>query len=287
MVLPLFVFFLVNLGSAMEMIRLHGNLQMALWDVGSRMCVYGHVIGATDDLGDESVDGAYTGNGSAGNAGGADAQGKTLLQEMGDIALSYTYVKSCVVAYAGEEYLQASPLSHGVSGLQFWESGILGESGTDVEGILSGDVLDIVLTYQVSPWLDLPFVPPFRMSNRYYGRMWTGYELDTSLSALEQDVVYVAEHGEVYHERADCTHLQLSVREVSPWTVRLARNESGGRYQKCSKCGTMAYQGSLFIAREGDYYHYVRDCPGLKRTVHTIPRQQASQYRACSRCGQP
>ena len=40
-VLPLFLFFFLNLGSAMEMIRLHSNLQLALLQVGNRLSVYG------------------------------------------------------------------------------------------------------------------------------------------------------------------------------------------------------------------------------------------------------
>ena len=39
-VLPLFLFFFLNLMSSIEMIRLHGNLQLALWETGNRMTVY-------------------------------------------------------------------------------------------------------------------------------------------------------------------------------------------------------------------------------------------------------
>ena len=37
LLLPLFLFFFVNMGCAIEMIRLHGNLQFSLWQLGSRM----------------------------------------------------------------------------------------------------------------------------------------------------------------------------------------------------------------------------------------------------------
>jgi len=40
-VLPLFFFFFLDLTSSIEMIRLHGNFQMALWDVGNTISVYG------------------------------------------------------------------------------------------------------------------------------------------------------------------------------------------------------------------------------------------------------
>ena len=47
-VLPLFLFFLLNLSCAVEMIRLHGNLQLALWETGSRLTVYGYVLEESD-----------------------------------------------------------------------------------------------------------------------------------------------------------------------------------------------------------------------------------------------
>lgn len=272
-VLPLFLFFFVNLGSAIEMIRLHGNLQLALWDVGNRMCLYGYAANLPAGTGD----GAW---------GGTEEDGNALLREMGDVALTYTYVKSQVVNYAGENYLQTSPLSYGVSGLQFWESDVFGENRMAGEEEILGDVVDVVMTYQVSPWLNIPFLRPFRMTNRYYGKLWTGYELhvDSADADEERDKVYVAENGSVYHERADCTHLKLSIREASLAEAKAARNESGDRYEECSKCGKKPFQGTVFIAREGEYYHYDRDCSGLKRTIYTITRRQASKYKPCSRC---
>lgn len=269
-VLPLFLFFFINLGSAMEMIRLHDNLQLGLWDVGNRMCVYGYAVKAGSTVSDT-------------DSKKLDKEDREWWQEWGDIVLSYTYIKNQVVNYVGEEYLEESPLSHGVSGLQFWESDVL--QSKDVS--TSGDVLDIVMTYQVAPWIEIPFVRPFRMVNRYYGRVWTGYDLSGGApdGNSVQDVVYITENASVYHENINCTHLKLSIREVSLEEALAARNENGGRYTECAKCKKKPFQGTVFIGREGDCYHYDRACSGLKRTIYTIPRQQASKYRPCSRCG--
>ena len=55
--LPLFLFFFLNLGCALEMIRLHGNLQLALWETGSKLSVYGYAVSSgempEDDSGEE------------------------------------------------------------------------------------------------------------------------------------------------------------------------------------------------------------------------------------------
>lgn len=260
-VLPLFLFFLVNLGSAIEMIRLHGNLQMALWECGNRMCVYGYINAPCDD-GDAQID-------------------RSVWQEMGDIALTYTYVKGQVVDYVGRDYLEEAPLCKGASGLQFWESDV-----GAVDEAVSGDVLDIVMTYQVKPPLDIPYVKPFRMANRYYGRLWTGYDVTRANEGKDkEDIVYIAENAQVYHESRNCTHLSLTIQEVAWSELSDARNEKGARYMKCQKCGDEIGGAVAYVAREGDAYHKNLDCSGLKRTVYIMLRELAiEKYRACSRC---
>ena len=263
-VLPLFMFFFMNLGSAIEMIRLHGNLQLALWESGNRMCVYGYV-------------GALGG----GEAAKEEKREHSVWEEMGDIVLSYTYVKSQVVDYVGRDYLEESPLCKGADGLQFWES----HMGTSDE-VVSGDILDIVMTYQVSPLMEIPYVKPFRMFNRYYGRLWTGYDVGGANGGEKrEDVVYVAENATVYHEFRECTHLKLSIQEVSWSGVPFLRNENGSKYRQCSKCGKEIAGPVAYISKEGDFYHKSRNCPGLKRTVYPMLRELAvEKYRPCSRC---
>ncbi len=264
LILPLFLFFFINLGSAIEMIRLHGNLQLALWDSGNRMCVYGHVSAAEGE--DASKD---------------ERKNRGVWEEMGDIALSYTYVKGQVVDYVGRDYLEESPLCDGIQGLQFWESDV-----GALDAAVSEDILDIVMTYQVSPLMNIPYVKPFRMSNRYYGRLWTGYDVTVAdKEGVREDIVYVAEHAMVYHESATCTHLKLTIREVTMVEALKARNENGGKYTQCSKCVDKKLGATVFIAKEGDFYHRDKECSGLKRTIYTMLRELAvEKYRPCSRC---
>lgn len=254
-VLPLFLFFFINLGCAIEMIRLHGNLQLALWETGNRLSVYGYALGE---------------EGREGETG--------FLQEVSDVAFSYGYVKGQVVSYTGKEYLNQSPLTYGTDGLQFLESEIF----------TAQDTFEIVLTYEVSPWMEVPGVKPFRMANKYYGHIWNGYRLPgTSTEGEEQaDFVYVAQNGTVYHDDRNCSHLSLTIRQVGAEQVDQERNASGGRYTACEKCAKGSMPSSVYIGVEGDRYHYDRDCSGLKRTVFTMTRQEAKeQYRPCSRCG--
>ncbi len=245
-VLPLFLLFFLNLSCAMEMIRLHGNLQLALQDVGNRLSVYGYAFKETD-----------------------------LQENVAGIVLSYGYVKEEMTKYAGEDYLDASPLAYGAEGLQFWESKALDDDGE----------FEINVTYLVSPWSDLAGFLPFRMGNRYYGHFWTGYEIPGASGEEKAQTVYVAENGRVYHESIGCSHLTLSVTETSPAEVLKLRNENGGRYSLCERCGTDKGGDAVFITSEGSRYHCRQDCPGLKRTIFSLIKTEAQkEFAPCSRC---
>ena len=256
---PLFLFFLLNLSCAIEMIRLHGNLQMALWETGRRLAVYGHALENEESL--RAME---------------SEEGDPWWKEMAGIAFSCIYIKNQIVDYLGEDYLENSPLTRGVDGLQFWESEVLQQN----------DEMEITLTYSVSPWCSLTGYVPFRMANRYHAHIWNGYDIIGNSGGDKEELttVYVTETGKVYHIDRNCTHLCLSIQEITVGTEGYYRNENGGKYSECVKCRGDTATGILYIAREGDCYHYNRDCSGLKRTVYAILLKDAEDYRPCSRC---
>jgi len=190
-----------------------------------------------------------------------------LSSEVADIALTYTYVKREIEEYLGKEYLETSPLVKGVDGLRFGESEIW-------EG---GEQFEILLTYKVAPFGEMAGIKGFRMANRYYGHFWNGYEIPI-------DVVYVTEHGEVYHIDAMCTHLFLSVRQVSLQEAYQYRNRNGESYTLCEYCEKSEKKNKVYITELGNRFHYRKDCSGLKRTVLEIPKEETDGYRPCSRC---
>lgn len=255
-VLPLFLFFFLNLGCAIETIRLHGNLQLGLWQIGSKLSVYGYALDS-GEMPEES--------GSEDNWWG----------DLAGAAIASTYVKAQVIRSAGESYLNHSPLSGGAGGLQFWESEIFGP----------GDEVDIIITYSVSPWSSMAGFASFRLANRYYSHIWNGYEL--SAEGEETQIVYITQTGTVYHVNRDCTHLRLSVRQIAAGEIEEARNQYGGRYRRCERCADGSEPGILYITDEGNRYHYSRECSGLKRTVYSVSIEEAVEegYRRCSRCG--
>jgi hypothetical protein len=264
-VLPLFIFFFLNLSCAVEMIRLHVNLEAALYNTGTKMSVYG-----------SALTGIYAGYMEDDEKDEENRGQNSLIQEIGDIAFTYTYVKNAVIKYTGKDYLDSSPLLKGVDGLVFAESDIF----------TGDDTFEITMTYAVGSWIQYVGIRPFCMANKYYGHIWNGYDLKTSSTDdAEYMTVYIAENATVYHINRKCTHLRLTIREVKASAISDERNAYGNRYGLCEKCGKGVAPYTFYVGKEGDKYHYKKDCPGLSRTVFSMSLKEAEEkYRACSRC---
>ncbi len=247
LVLPLFCFFMIHMGSAIEMMRLHGNLEVALWDAGRQVGIYGGILNAGDAGEKEDND-----------------------DRLGTVAVSYTYVKNQICNQLGEEYLEQSPLEQGADSLQFLESST------------KNDICEIVVTYGISPLTEVLGFRKFRMANRYYGHLWNGYAIPGTEN--DEEYVYVTEDSEVYHRSRECTHLRLSVRRVEAAEIPKGYHPCE-KCMVQKKDAAAPEENGYYICSEGECYHRRRDRPGLKRTVYCIARKDVDGYRECSRCG--
>ncbi len=241
LVLPLFLFFFLQICGFVEMLRLHGNLQYGLWRAGKTLTLF--------------------------------CAAQEVAETIPDVAISYGYVGSVLSELLGAEYLDSSPLTYGRAGINFLESDIVTDGGE----------VDLTITYQVSPKGQLFPFPYARMSNRFYGKVWTGYELSGGEAEV---VVYVTEYGEVWHSTRECTYLQLSIREVSATGLKGYENVWGQSYVRCSFCAEGAMPGQVYITEDGDCFHYKKSCQGLTRHVKSISWEEKENYRPCGRCGE-
>ena len=234
--LPLLLFFFLHMMGFLEMLRLHGKLEFALWECGNQLSVY-------------------------------MALEPEMAAQLPDVALSYGYVGNSVKSLLGKEYLDESPLVRGSSGLNY------------LACEYTQECLDIGVSYQVKPPVTLFPFPYMRMVNRYYGHAWTGYDLQKELS-----YVYVTVYGEVWHSRADCTHIFLTIQEVEKEQVGKLRNLHGAKYYACERCEKEAEGETVFITEQGNRFHKDGDCPALTRYIRAILWQEDIPYRPCSRC---
>lgn len=253
MALPFFFFFLMNILFAFDMLRLHGNLTAAMHQTGNKMAFYGYAYKAA--MGDEAV----------------------LTEAMDSVILSEGYARNCVVNILGKEYLDHSCLSFGAAGLHFMKSSVMKEN----------DVIELVASYRVKPFIKVMGFPDFPMENRYYGRAWTGYDVTGGQGDISagDPIVYVAENGTVYHTARNCSYLNPSVEAVPYGAISELRNESGGKYYACDRCRYSGYQAVVYITNQGSKVHGSLKCAGLRRTVYAVHLSETGGKGKCSKCG--
>ncbi len=237
-VIPLLLFFFMNLMSAIEMIRLHGNVELALWKNGRIMTISGY----------------------------ANSNDNRILYDV--------LMHAAVVGDLGKEYLEESPLTYGERGLVFLESSYGEEECIDVKVTYQvSPLFDIpgfssfrmANRYYARAWTgyspdeveydenikDSVFVTPYGevyhenrgcsylarnvtrvlVAQVYSARNDRGepYSLCQICRVGGQEVVYITSDGNRYHEKSDCPTL---VRTVITVERALAKN----RYRPCSRC---------------------------------------------------
>lgn len=239
-VIPMFLFFFLNLMSAIEMIRLHGNLELALWKSGRIMAVSGYAYDRTSLLSDLAV----------GNA---------------------------VVDDVGRDYLEESPLTYGEKGLVFLESSYGEDDHIDVKVTYQVSPIFCIPgfksfrmanRYYARAWtgymvggvegeqggeevLDRVYVTPYgevyhmsrdcsylkrtisamRFSEVHIARNSNGerYVLCRVCAGKGTEIVYVTQDGNRYHERQDCPNLKRTI-------LTMERLAAEAEYRPCSKC---------------------------------------------------
>lgn len=200
---------------------------------------------------------------------------------MGDI-----YYQQAVKAYVDTPFLDASCIKGGFQGISF-----LGSSFMEEE-----DKICIKVSYGVK----LP-IPDFLSQNLFFAqkvesRGFVGSKiLESDLEGPgteekkdgDETTVYITETGFCYHLDGNCSSIRLKIGLAAVSEVENRRNNGGGKYYPCERCGDLKTEGSVYIAKEGDRYHSAMSCPGLKRTVTEVKRSEAEKMgkRCCKRCG--
>ena len=252
MVIPLFLFVILNMFAAVNYIALHVRLQTAMHQTGLELVRAGYAYHKV-------------------------AEGCEFLQsEIADIGFSVLYVKEKVISAAGEKFIDRIGIQGGSQGVSFIQSEVTDPEYLDLKAVYSTKALFIPETFS-----------SFQMINRVRMKVWTGYDntVNQGKKETEEQMVYITETGTVYHTSRDCSHLQLSVSQVDAGALDALRNQHGAKYYICELCGDLGMAEMAYITKEGNRYHTTLSCSGLKRTVITIPISEVGSRHACSRCG--
>ena len=250
-VLPFFLFAVINILFAINIIGAQSRINAALHQTGNRMAFAGY--------------------------GYEKTVGSALPDSLAGVAMTYVYARSQVLEYVGRDYLDQSCIVGGADGVSFAGSSVMAE----------GDIIDLQVSYKVKPFSALMGFKGFSVTQRYYGRAWTGYDVTQFVSdtSVQDPMVFITETGTVYHLDRNCTYLNPSVEPVPALTVDGRRNQSGGKYYPCGTCGAGARMGQVYITSQGSSYHSNINCPSLKRTIYTVPLSQVGGRGRCSKCG--
>ena len=251
-ILPLFLFAVLNMFAAVNDIALHVRMQTAMHQTGLTLARHAYAY--------ERI-----------------KQGFPLPESaLADVAFSQAYVREKVEDTVGEAYIARMGVHGGADGVSFLQSEILQE-----------DTVTLIASYR----MDALFLPSqfasFRMVNRVCLRKWTGYDntAGTGQADAAQQMVYITEYGEVYHNSRNCYHLNVNIRQTGTDQLTEERNSSGGRYTACELCGDRRQSGVFYVSEDGERYHTTAACSGLKRTVMAIPLSEVGSRAPCHHCG--
>ncbi len=186
--------------------------------------------------------------------------------------ISTPSIRKNIVDHIGEERLERSLIRGGVKGIDCSES--------------VSDWKSAIMNLSVRYTMEVPIlmfkVPAISCEETLRIKGWTGY-VDIGDTGGD-DIVYITDYGTVYHEEMDCTYLEIAVRGILADTIKDARNDSGGKYYACEKCGKETHIGILYVANYGDRYHTTLNCTKIKRNIYAVLRKDVLERGGCSKC---
>ncbi len=236
MVMPIFIFLMLNIISLFQMIEIHGVLDSALHQVGTELSLYAE----NDGVYDYSI-------------------------------LTEVYVKEKVISIVGRDVIDNSVIKGGCNGITLWR--------TDLEA--DKNVLDLIMTYRTSPWFDVFDIGGMTLVNRCYIRAYTGFEIEDG----DEIRYYLADTGDVYHLSRSCTHLKLSISEITYQELQQRTNLEGESYSPCEVCcDQQSTSTDVYVTDQGNRYHSTVACTGLKRTIYIVGEKDIGGVPLCSRC---
>lgn len=147
--------------------------------------------------------------------------------------------------------------------------------------VLEDGMVDIAVSYNVK----IPFFPMIEQKfvQRARRRAWVGKDGLDSKNKEDEEIVYLAQNGSVYHLYSDCSHIKLSIKTVNSSQISGIRNSNGGKYHPCERCKP-SLTGSVYITSDGDRYHSVSNCSGIKRSVKEVHKSDVQGMNVCKRC---
>lgn len=273
-VLPLFIYFIVAFLYFIQLFTLQEMIQKSITRVGLNTAKYTYVLaGIKDDKQNKDINSLLSMDNSVS------------LTKLIDLVVDGALLKIQARAYVNIDMIDNSCILDGWDGVSFMGSQVMDQD----------KCIDIIVRYYVRipiRFLQLKDIP---IIQRVKLRSWTGTIVDpkyyadenTEEGKTEEDKVFITETGTVYHEKRNCSHINIKVIKVIG-VPHDRRNDNGAKYYPCERCGSQMdeTQVLLYITSDGNRYHSSISCSGLKRTVIEVNKSEVSDRRPCKRCSE-
>ncbi len=162
-----------------------------------------------------------------------------------------------------------------------------GSSGIDCSGTrtyVGSTIMDLCAYYQIEIPVFTFRIPVIAREEIVRIKGWSGAE-ESYASSQKREMVYVTDHGLVYHKELTCTYLELSIKAVPYSQLENLRNTQGRKYSACEICGGNAQaQSNVFVTEQGVRYHCSLECRGIKRNIYAVPVSDVYGLGGCSKC---
>ena len=132
------------------------------------------------------------------------------------------------------------------------------------------------------------YLPGVGVYNHVKVHAWTGTEFPDNggEQGETEPMVYVTASGSVYHKNPGCSYLNVSLKQIPGSSAKSASNKYGEHYSACEICSrNQNPAGVVYVTEQGNRYHNLESCSGLKRSVRLVKASSVSEMGACSRCG--
>ena len=174
----------------------------------------------------------------------------------------------------GAERVEQSIIAGGVTGIDCSKSRCNWSTG----------VWKVCAQYRVEIPVFMFRITPITCEETLRVKGWTGY-VSSIKDETGQETVYVTDTGIVYHQDADCTYLDMSIRSVHVDEIEALRNQSGGKYYAGESCGKEENDREVrYLTDYGTRYHTSLDCKKIKRNIYAISLNEAYGLGGCSKC---
>lgn len=149
---------------------------------------------------------------------------------------------------------------------------------------MGSTIVDLCAYYQLEIPVFVFRIPIIAREEIIRIKGWSGADA-SYVSSQEREMVYVTDHGVVYHQELACTYLELSIQAIPYEDIENHRNENGGKYYACEICGgKVNEQSNVYITKQGERYHCSLECRGIHRNIYAVPLSDVSGLGGCSKC---